>query len=91
MEAKKVTAIIAGSLLAAAVWLIPAPSRADGTVSQSIVEFCLELAEDPDAAPNCFGQCVSALHVCSNEQTGASDPTPACEKKLAKAVEACAL
>ncbi len=81
----------AAALLALVVAMTPAPLRADGEVSQAIKAICEFVASDPDAEPNCKGQCVSTLHVCFDEQTGDFLPSTQCFKHLAKAIEACNL
>jgi hypothetical protein len=78
--------IVVGILLAAALWLTPALSRAEATIPQAILDFCREATNDSDAEPDCMGQCVSLFHVCVDEQTGEFDPPPACRKKLIKSL-----
>jgi len=83
--------IIAGSLLAAALCLIPALSRAE-TIGQLVIDFCRCVVQNsPNAAPNCFGKCVSATHVCIDEKTGQQivPPSTLCQLKTLQAFDAC--
>lgn len=85
--------IVCSLLVAAAMFTLPI-SQASNEVPKAILEICNEIAQDqiPDADPNCKGQCVAALHVCTDEKTGEFifPLTLQCERKIEKLVKACA-
>src|SRR2546430_1630214 len=87
----KTSHIIAGSLLAAAVWLTPTLSHAQQTLGQFIVAECRDVVASiaPNNEPDCFGKCVSFLNVCVDKKTGNFQDSALCDKKLLQLIEAC--